>query len=520
MRFLRRNVRLQLDRLTCAALACALVALGASASVVTKAGASAPSYAPGPCPAPPQPIRQLQHARCGRLIVPEDRRHGGTRTISLSVAIIAASSRQAKSDPIAWLAGGPGDDAITEIPMALAGKLNTNRDVIFMSQRGTYTAKPRLTCESLDRVGAETLGTPYDTATAGKAYSEATQKCRRELSAKTAALGAYNTLESADDLEDLRLALNVKKWNLYGISYGTDLALTYMRLHPSGIRSVAVDGVLPPSLAGGVATWISAGEGINAVFRACHDQAPCRKRYGDIGATFRRLVIQYEAAPKTVKVAVPGHAGKVNVTISGSMLVQWAVSPGTHVAAKLPASIDALAHGNPVPIASTWAAPKLDTGSIGIFSHGLFNGVACGEWVPYETSQTVAAAGRRAFPTFPASVLRDAPNLSFMRENCRDWGVPSVSPSVRLVTRSTLPTLVINSQYDAQTAASFGAYVAKTLPNSTVVTIPNIAHVAFGSPSDAANRCAYDIARSFFDRLNNANTSCIGKVPPTNFVLK
>lgn len=504
----------------CAVLACAFIALSASALFVTRAGASPPSYAPAPCPVPPRPIAQLQQARCGRLIVPEDRRRAGSRTITLAVAIVAASSRHAKNDPIVWLAGGPGDDAITEIPMALAGKLNTNRDVIFMSQRGTYTAKPRLTCESLDRVGATTLDMPIDAAATAKAYSDATLKCRRELTARTTALGAYNTLESADDLEDLRVALHVTKWNIYGISYGTDLALTYMRLHPGGIRSVAIDGVLPPSLAGGVSTWTSAGEGINAVFQACQDQTPCRERFGDIGATFRRLVTRYEAAPKTVKVEVPGHAEKVNVKISGSMLVQWAVSPGTHVAAKVPLSIDALAHDNPGPIASTWAAPKLDSASIGVFSHGLFGGVACGEWVPYETAQSVAAAGRRAFPTFPASVLRDAPNLLFMRESCRDWDVPNAPPSVREVTRSTIPTLVINSQYDAQTAASFGADVAKTLPNSTVVTIPSIAHVAFGSPSEAANRCAYDIARSFFDLLNKADTSCIGKVPPTNFALK
>lgn len=326
-------------------------------------------------------------------------------------------------------------------------------------------------------------------------------------------------MESADDLEDLRIALHIARWNVYGISYGTDLALTYMRQHPGGIRSVAIDGVFPPSLAGGAAAWTSAGEGINAVFKACRDQAPCRKRYGDIGATFRRLVIQYEASPKTVKVEVPGSSGKVNVKISGGMLVHWAVSPGTHVAAKVPAAIYALAHGNPTPIASTWAALRLDTGGIGVFSNGLFYGVSCGEWVPYETEQSVVAAGRRAFPMFPVSILRNA-NLPFMRENCRDWNVPAVSPLVRTATRSDLPTLVINAQYDAQTAASFGAYVAKTLPNSTVVTIPNVAHVAFGSPSTAANECAYAITRSFFDVLNKADTSCVGRVPATSFVIK
>lgn len=217
-----------------AIMACVLVTLSAGASVFTRAAASAPSFVPGPCPVPPQPIPELRHARCGRLTVPENRQHAGARTISLAVAIVAASSPEAQSDPIVWLAGGPGDDAITEIPMALAGKLNANRDVIFMSQRGTYSAKPRLTCEPLDRVAANALDMPYNAAATGKLYSDATLKCRRELGGRTSDLAAYNTLESADDIEDLRLALHIAKWNVYGISYGTDLALTYMRQHPDG----------------------------------------------------------------------------------------------------------------------------------------------------------------------------------------------------------------------------------------------------------------------------------------------
>jgi len=195
------------------------------------------------------------------------------------------------------------------------------------------------------------------------------------------------------------------------------------------------------------------------------------------------------------------------------------VSPGTHIAAKLPASINALAHGDASPIASTWAAPKLDPAGIGVFAHGLFNGVTCGEWVPYESDQSVLAAGRRAFPGFPVSILKNAPNLPFLRENCRVWNVPRVSRLVRATTRSSIPTLVISAQYDAQTAPSFGPYSARTLSNATVVTIPNVAHVAFGSPSAAANACAYAIARSFFDQLNRADTSCIQTVPATNFVI-
>ena len=501
------------------AIACILEACSAGTAPTATVTGSSSSYAPGACPSPPQAIPQLRNARCGLLTVPENRRHPDGRTIKLEVAIIRSASPRAKGDPIVWAAGGPGDDAIVEIPLALAGKLNADRDVIFMSQRGTYTADPKLTCPSLDRWAAETLNVPYDAPAAENANAVATLTCRRELTARTSDLGAYNTLESAGDLEDLRVALHVKKWNIFGISYGTDLALTYMRKYPSGIRAAGIDGVLPPSLAGGVATWASAAEGINAVFGACRAQPPCRKRYGDLAATFQRLVIRYQASPKTFKVAVPGHPGKVNVTISGGMLVQWAVSPGTHFAAKMPAAIDALAHGDPEPVASTWAAPKFDPAGIGVFGNGLFNGVSCGEWVPYETERKVVDAGRRAFPAFPLSILKNAPNLPFVRQNCRIWNVPRASPEVRAVTRSNIPILVVSAQYDAQTAASFGAYVARTLRNATVVTIPNVAHVAFGSPSDAANACAQAIVRAFFDVLNRVNTNCTKKIPPTNFAI-
>ncbi|HEY1428403.1 MAG TPA: alpha/beta hydrolase [Candidatus Tumulicola sp.] len=295
-----------------------VVAAFVNKAVSTNAAPSAPRFVAAPCPAPPSAIPQLKLARCGKIEVPENRNRGDGRTIMLSVAIIPAASTQKKNDPIVWLAGGPGDDAITEIPMALAGKLNADRDVIFMSQRGTYTATPKLTCAAVDRWPAETLNMPYDAPETGKAYAAATLACRKELLSRTADLGAYDTLESADDVEALRIALGVDKWNVYGISYGTDLALTYMKEHPAGIRSGAIDGIFPPSLAGGAAAWTSAGEGINAIFTACSQQPDCKKRYGDIGATWRRLVLQYEASPKSVAVDVPGHSGKVKVTTAAA----------------------------------------------------------------------------------------------------------------------------------------------------------------------------------------------------------
>jgi pimeloyl-ACP methyl ester carboxylesterase len=36
-------------------------------------------------------------------------------------------------------------------------------------------------------------------------------------------------------------------YDIYGISYGTKLALEVMRSAPEGVRSVVIDGVFPPN---------------------------------------------------------------------------------------------------------------------------------------------------------------------------------------------------------------------------------------------------------------------------------
>jgi pimeloyl-ACP methyl ester carboxylesterase len=476
------------------------------------------TFLPGPCPKTPTPIAALATARCGRLTVPEHRTQPNGRMISLSVAIVPAKSATPKPDPIVWIAGGPSDDAVTEIPMALAGELNRDRDLIFLSQRGTYSAQPNLTCPTIDRAAAETLNMPYDSRQAQLVTAEAHRKCRREVLARGADPSAYNTLESATDLEDLRLALGIPKWNLYGISYGTDLTLTYMRLYPQGLRSAAIDGVFPPSTGGAASGWKGA-EGIKALFAACAAQPVCHHRYGDVDALFRRLVVQYERHPKTLLVQVDGRDAPAKVMISGGMLVQWVSSPGTHLAAQVPAALDELARGRPERITKLWATSRLDESVVGIPSNGLFNTIACSEWVPYETKAQVIAAGRRFYPEFPRSVLSNAPNNQFLHENCEVWPVPRAPESVREVVKTSIPTLVVNAQYDAQTAPSNGRLVARTLPNSVVVTIPNVAHVAFASPSPDANACAHEIARSFFDVLGNVDTSCVARVAPTAFVI-
>ncbi|MFE5973213.1 alpha/beta fold hydrolase [Streptomyces sp. NPDC056460] len=501
-------------------------------------------FVPGPCPRTADPIPDLARARCGTLTVPENRSgpkgpdkpkgaegadehkapdkskapdkpkesgaHRG-RTITLAVAIMPAESRTPAPDPIVWFAGGPGDDAVSEIPMALAGGLNRDRDVIFMSQRGTYSADPVLTCPNIDEFNARALGLVSNAPSTGRLHVEATRACRDRVDSLGADRSTYDDIESSADYEALRRTLGVGKWNVFGISYGTHLALNYMRLHPKGIRSVGIDGVLPPSLAGGAVTWKAAREGFDGLFKACAEQPACNTRYPNLKATFLRLVSELEADPITTTVTVPTQPEPVKVVLDGSNLVGWLTS-ATHVAAGVPRSLDELAHGNPQRIAEQLAGGKYSPQAIGRVAHGLVYGVFCRQWTPYESRADIIRGGRRAFPSFPRSMLANAPQLAWLHDDCRAWDVPPAPAWIRDVTRSDIPTLALSGGFDAQTAPSNGAYAARTLSRSHAVTVPYVAHVVF-----ADSPCAQTITTSFFADPAAPDTRCLAGLQPPQF---
>jgi pimeloyl-ACP methyl ester carboxylesterase len=103
-----------------------------------------------------------------------------------------------------------------------------------MDQRGVAFSKPFLVCPESARFVARRVGLVYDAASTGHRQVAATRACHRGLVRQVGDLGAYNTTENAAEFADLRTALAIGQWNVYGVSYGTDLALTLMREHPCG----------------------------------------------------------------------------------------------------------------------------------------------------------------------------------------------------------------------------------------------------------------------------------------------
>ncbi|GAA2472198.1 alpha/beta fold hydrolase [Streptomyces mauvecolor] len=487
---------------------------GSAASASAQApesGPTAPRFVPGTCPKPPEPVQELNRARCGFLEVSENRSLRGSRTIKLAVARIPTAAGTPAADPVVFMAGGPGADTFDDIPFLVGSGLNKDRELIVMAQRGNLYDQPNLACPEVDRFNARAVGLGYDSQQAQQLMLKAVQDCRARLTADGVDLGAYNSTENAADFADLRTALHIPEWNVYGYSYGSDLALTYLRLHPEGIRAVAIDSIAPPRFLTLPWGWGSAAEGIHNIFDACAAQPACKDRYPDLPGLLTEQVHKLEAHPLTLNVTPRSGGKQVKTVLDGGALLNLIVA-FTPRPKDIPAALDELSRGNPERFAQARAAGSVQ--KTGQFAHGLTNSIACGEWAPGHSESDVLKAGRKAFPGWPDTVLAQVPQLPFQYPVCGLWNVPDRAKIQRVATVSSVPALVVSGTFDAKTGASWAKGVAAGLSRSTAVLVPGIGHwVVPQSP------CAQRVLASFLARPTAPDTSCVAGLAPEPFTI-
>ena len=504
----------------CARVALLFVLLLAAPAPLAQAEATrpVPRFEPAQCPTL-QGAEELAKASCGYLVVPENRSRPEGRTIRLMVAKYPATSPEKRPDPVVYLAGGPGDIAPLEINGFIAADFIRDRDIYVVSQRGTMFSEPALTCAAADAFARELLGMRFYSEATKRAHLAATEACHRDFTATGAEVSAYSSTENAADFADLRKLLGLDTWNVYGMSYGSYLAQTLMRDHPEGIRSVVLDSVLPPTYTI-PANWLNARDGFSNIFQACTAQAACNAAHPKLEQTFTGLVNKLEAEPLTATVKDPATGEDIEVVIDGGALIDWLRNQNYAVPMlqAAPDRIDGLAAGRPDAIeaialdrASRAPPPSPGTPALG---YGLAVGVTCREDYPFATPEDLAAAGREAFPDYPASIQREGVGgWAYVNEDCREvWKVPAAPEAMRQPVASSIPTLLISGSFDTLTSLAGAKQAATKLSNATIISIPSVGHAV--SPQSP---CAQAVVVSFLADPNAPDTSCVGALAPQSF---
>lgn len=436
-------------------------------------------------------------AYCARHAVPEDATRPDGRSIELALTWLPAESVEAQPDPIVLLAGGPGQAAREAYAgasvQAAFGRLNRQRPVLLIDQRGTGDSRP-LPCRMPDVEDAERYDSP-------QALRELAQGCVAALSTD-AALQHYTTVDAVQDLETLRQALGSPLYNLVGGSYGTRVALDYLRRHPEGVRSVVLDGVVPPELALGQDHAANLEAAVARIFAHCRQDSHCAERFGDPAETLAKLRQRLREAAPTVTLNDPYSNAPITATLSESLLAAvmrfYAYVP--EFATLLPLLLDETETGHLQPLVAQ--GELLFRRADEQMMHGMELSVMCSE-----------EAGRlHARPQDEGSLLGNAvPEL--VQAQCAVWPQKPVPEDFHQPVHSDKPVLLLSGAWDPVTPPRYAEQVAQTLPNSRQLVAPGRGHIVMGAG------CAPRLLETFVETLAPAelDAQCLQVLRPPPF---
>ena len=318
------------------------------------------SYQTTPCPQPNiagfPDLDFPSGVQCGYLTVLENRAKPDGRRIRIFVMRAPAVSATPKPDPIVYLSGGPGGAGSFEVAFMVKHGLNADREVIFVDQRGTHRADPLLGCPEWEQFLYDAVSVPFAAESTTAADAAAIKKCRDRLAATGVDLAAYNSTENAADIADLRVALGIDTWNVYGVSYGSKLALTVLRDHPQGIRSVVLDSVSPPTNNIVEKWWSAPASSFKAIFAACAAQPACATAYPNLEADFTATVNRLDTTPVVAQVKDASGA-PVTVNIDGFAFAYTVIMASERGdASGVPKMIADMARGDAGAVAAAYLA--------------------------------------------------------------------------------------------------------------------------------------------------------------------
>ena len=397
-------------------------------------------------------------AECGTLSVAENR-NNPSRMIDLNIAIIRSKSTKKKNDPMIMLAGGPGQSSVESyVGVSHAfRKILKDRDVVLVDQRGTGKSHP-IKCEFDESIQEMLL------ADQSLIYPEI-EKCVAKLDADTR---YYTTTESIKDLEEVRKALKIEKWNLIGISYGTRKALTYMELFPNSIRSVILDGVVPQQEPLAASHEKNLMIALRKQFEQCDKQQACKEAFGDVEQQMWELFEKVESEKPTIRLQdfMTGEYKEVKMTKESIAIAIRMFSYSASSMNLLPLMIAKANHGQLETIASQ--ANMINS----MMQQSMSNvelSIICAEDIPfYEKNQTV----------FEHNIFgKDF--IERTRKTCDVWPHIVVDASFKDPVVSDLPVLLLSGELDPVTPPSFAELTMQTLSNSQHLIAKGQGHNVF-----------------------------------------
>jgi pimeloyl-ACP methyl ester carboxylesterase len=445
--------------------------------VAAPSASAAIAYAP--CPSSPG-------FECGSLDVPLDRSGAVPGTVRIA-AQRRASPGNTTGTALVALAGGPGQAALPlagDFATLMAPALAT-RDLLVFDQRGTGASTP-LSC----RLN-------------GSSLTDAASECAGDLGARR---GAFTTSASVDDLEALRVESGYNKLALYGVSYGTKVALDYAARYPKNVESIVLDSVVLPA---GPDTLQRSTFG--AMRRVLNDLCAGGECAGISSNPLGQLAGQVASLARKPLTGrfTDGRGRRLKESMTGDDLFNILVSGDLNptLRAELPAALTSSRRGDTAPLIRLAArsAGIIELQNAGAdFSDPVFAATLCEEGIfPWDR-----AAGRQVRAQQANAIVKGlgpAPFYPFLGSSalstqiidlCLGWPVATPAPAAP-APLPVVPTLVIDGAADLRTPLEDAAQIATLIPGAQILQVPYTGHSALAA-DNTAEHCAERAVGEFY----------------------
>ena len=397
-------------------------------------------------------------AERGVLLVPSCRKHDESAAIGLPFVRVPAR-RSVGVAPLVVLVGGPGVPAIGSFETNFfehVERFSEVCDVVTFDQRGANGALPNLVNPSQPRYDLNAVLTRdgFVDVQRDSACGLATYWRERGVD-----LNAYNTVENAHDVNDMRRALGVDKVNLHCASYGSHLGLAVLKMHGEHVdRAIlcVIEGLdhthkLPAN--------------IDRHYRHLSDLARTDRnlkgQFPDLFSEIAEVLDTFDRAPETVKLTTANARTPV-----GKLAVQIVIGNALgsiRAIRDLPNFTRQLARGDLATLTR-----RVERWLTGPGIHGMQLAMDCASGATAERMQLIEAQRANA-------LLGDSFNLPFPFIG-HALGVDDLGDDFRAPVESDTPTLFCAGTLDGRTPISNAREVQCGFRNSHLIVVEGMTH--------------------------------------------
>lgn len=370
--------------------------------------------------------------------------------------------------------GGPGSRGLTQRNIWHGLDLVPGADMVVFDQRGAGGSAPKPCPNGLRGLRAIIAADLPWRETVERTNAK-WRECRARLDSADVDPDDFGTSVTTQDVELLRRALKIERWNIFTGSYGTAVAMDLMAAHPETIRAVAMFGLTLPE---GSPEEVDSALDIAIERRAtlCRAEPACRSRFPNLAESFRRAVAELDARP--LALTVPGYEFEGDRFMLNGREFEYFID------GRLLSTADAARVPYLIGSALTRDAASL-SGMVGEAIRGMDEqdvfarlAVHCRDKARYH----------RPRPTVRGYVLGQLPDV------CRHWS--ALGPVRRVPDNTSIPTLLLQGELDTTTPSRNAEIVVERLgPKARLLLFPSVGHTVGINPG-----CEQQLVISFFRR--------------------